>query len=144
MKIVRIVVSGTPIAKPRPKAWYNKKTGRMHHYYKNEKQIKGFENYLREKAEMAFSQPLTGPVGLTINFFLPRPKRLIWKSKPMPSCYCDKRPDWDNLAKAVCDGLNGVAWLDDGQVSLISIGKFYHAGDEGPRTEIEIKDLSQI
>ncbi|MTI82605.1 MAG: RusA family crossover junction endodeoxyribonuclease [Firmicutes bacterium] len=24
--------------------------------------------------------------------------------------------DWDNYAKSICDGLNGVAWVDDRQV----------------------------
>jgi Holliday junction resolvase RusA-like endonuclease len=29
------------------------------------------------------------------------------------------RKDIDNLVKTVLDGLNGVAWLDDGQVSIL-------------------------
>ena len=36
-----------------------------------------------------------------------------------------KKPDVDNLAKAVMDGLNGVAWVDDSQVVRVSIYKEY-------------------
>jgi len=137
----KIKLSGTPVAKPRPKAWYNRKTGHMHHYYKNQKKIKGFENYLRDKAEKVMSKPILGAVKVDILFYLPRPKRIIWKTKPMPSCYCDKRPDWDNLAKSVCDGLNGVAWQDDGQIADITVKKLYHAGHKRPRTEITISKI---
>lgn len=36
-----------------------------------------------------------------------------------------KKPDADNLAKAVMDALNGVAWEDDSQVVRVSIFKEY-------------------
>ena len=36
-----------------------------------------------------------------------------------------KKPDVDNLAKAVMDALNGVAWVDDSQVVRVSIYKEY-------------------
>ncbi len=36
-----------------------------------------------------------------------------------------KKPDADNLAKAVMDALNGVAWVDDSQVVRVSIYKEY-------------------
>lgn len=36
-----------------------------------------------------------------------------------------KKPDADNLAKAVMDALNGVAWEDDSQVVKVSIFKEY-------------------
>lgn len=36
-----------------------------------------------------------------------------------------KKPDVDNLAKAVMDALNGVAWVDDSQVVRVSIFKEY-------------------
>ena len=29
---------------------------------------------------------------------------------------CGNPGDWDNYAKAICDGLNGVAYIDDQQV----------------------------
>ena len=36
-----------------------------------------------------------------------------------------KKADVDNLAKAVLDGLNGVAWGDDSQIVRVSIFKEY-------------------
>ena len=33
------------------------------------------------------------------------------------------KPDWDNVAKLVCDALNGVAWKDDSQVTNASAMK---------------------
>ena len=37
---------------------------------------------------------------------------------------CSK-PDVDNLAKTVCDALNGIAWLDDSQIVRMSAVKRY-------------------
>lgn len=36
-----------------------------------------------------------------------------------------KKPDTDNIAKAVCDALNGVAYHDDAQVCILHVKKFY-------------------
>lgn len=47
-----------------------------------------------------------------------------------------KKPDLDNLCKMVMDALNGVAWLDDSQVCLLSAEKRY--GSE-PKTVIELR-----
>jgi Holliday junction resolvase RusA-like endonuclease len=33
------------------------------------------------------------------------------------------KPDIDNVVKIVCDGLNGVAWIDDSRVWKISAEK---------------------
>lgn len=48
------------------------------------------------------------------------------------------RPDLDNLVKAVLDGLNGVAFLDDKQVIELFARKEY--ADE-PRTLIRVEEL---
>jgi Holliday junction resolvase RusA-like endonuclease len=36
-----------------------------------------------------------------------------------------KKPDVDNLLKAVLDGLNGIAWADDSQVIRVCASKIY-------------------
>lgn len=50
------------------------------------------------------------------------------------------RPDLDNIAKLVCDALNKTAWVDDGQIAVMSIGKRY--GDP-ERVEVTIEALAQ-
>ena len=40
------------------------------------------------------------------------------------------KPDWDNIGKIVSDALNGVAYLDDGQVAGASVQKQYVASDD--------------
>jgi Holliday junction resolvase RusA-like endonuclease len=46
--------------------------------------------------------------------------------------------DLDNLIKSICDSLNGIAWVDDKQVTEI-MAKRYKAADKlSQRAEIEI------
>jgi Holliday junction resolvase RusA-like endonuclease len=46
-----------------------------------------------------------------------------------------KKPDVDNIAKIILDGLNGVAYEDDKQVCSLTVEKFF---DERPRVCVEI------
>lgn len=50
-------------------------------------------------------------------------------------------PDVDNIAKVVCDALNGVAFFDDRQVCKLNIEKYYA---EIPKIEVEIQALEVI
>lgn len=134
---VKIEVSGAPIAKARPRA-AKTKTNKVYMYTPS--RTKDFEYKIRQRAEQEFEKPMQGPVSLTINFMLPRPKNLYWKTKPMPMIPCTKQPDIDNLTKSVMDGLNGVAFLDDNQITILHVYKRYHAGEDGPMTTIIIED----
>ena len=54
-----------------------------------------------------------------------------------------KKPDIDNIAKAVLDCLNGVAWIDDNSVASLKIDKFYqNFKDEKELINIKIKRLT--
>jgi len=136
----RIEVSGTPVAKPRPRG-FKTKTGNIRFYTPTKG--KRFENLIRERAEIVFKNPLDYPIKINVTFYMPRPKRLIWKTKPMPDVPCPHRPDCSNLLKAIEDGLNGVAYLDDAQITDVKVQKRYHAGGKGPKTIIQIEqDIS--
>jgi Holliday junction resolvase RusA-like endonuclease len=139
--MVDIVIPGVPIAKPRAKGFYNKNTGRMHHYYKNDKTLSSFEQLIKIKAEELFIKPLAGPICLSVQFLMPRPKVMIWKTKEMPRVPCAKRPDADNLIKTIEDSLNNIAYFDDAQIAELHVWKNYHSGDEGPKTIIRIEEL---
>lgn len=46
-----------------------------------------------------------------------------------------KKPDMDNIAKAILDSLNGIAYKDDSQIVELAVEKYF---DEVPRVEVEI------
>ena len=135
----RIEVSGTPVAKQRPRGFKDKKNNiRFYTPTSN----KNFEYLIRQRAEAVFAKPLLTPIKMSITFLMPRPKKLMWKTRPMPEIPCPTRPDYDNLSKSITDGLNGVAFHDDGQVTDCHIRKRYHAGDGAPKTIIIIEEDS--
>ena len=47
-----------------------------------------------------------------------------------------KKPDADNIAKIILDGLNGVMWKDDNQVTRLEIEKAYT--DKDPHVIVEV------
>jgi Holliday junction resolvase RusA-like endonuclease len=131
-------ISGTPIAKARPRGFRNK-ANQIRMY--TPKRSKDFENAVRQRAEKVFKKPLQGPLRLEVTFFLPRPNYLIWKTKPMPAIFHSKKPDASNFLKSIEDALNGVAYHDDGQIAQLEISKYYQAGGQGPWTQIEIREI---
>ena len=71
-----------------------------------------------------------------------RSQAMLWKKREMPRVPCAKRPDADNLIKTVEDSLNGIAYIDDGQIAELHVWKNYHAGDDGPKTIIKIEEIN--
>ncbi len=49
-----------------------------------------------------------------------------------------KKPDLDNVQKAIYDGLNGVVWKDDVQVVKAVVGKRY---GETPGVRVKVVPL---
>lgn len=45
------------------------------------------------------------------------------------------KPDTDNYIKIILDGLNGLVWLDDNQITDVSAHKYY---SDKPRVEVEV------
>ncbi|MEX5590971.1 RusA family crossover junction endodeoxyribonuclease, partial [Pseudomonas urmiensis] len=52
--------------------------------------------------------------------------------------YPTKKPDADNIAKAVTDALNGLAYKDDSQIVILSVYKQY---GETPQVGVTINTI---
>lgn len=50
----------------------------------------------------------------------------------------DKKPDVDNIAKIICDSLNGIAYADDKQITSLHINKFY---SENPCVVVQLEQF---
>lgn len=50
-----------------------------------------------------------------------------------------KKPDADNIAKIICDGLNGIAYGDDAQVVDLEVTKYWCDGDA--RVEVTLWEV---
>jgi Holliday junction resolvase RusA-like endonuclease len=73
-------------------------------------------------------KPIDAPINLDLVFTFQRPKnhyRTNGEVKPNFSEKHTGRPDLDNLAKFVCDSLNGVFWRDDCLVYSVVAEKIY-------------------
>lgn len=51
-----------------------------------------------------------------------------------------KKPDIDNIAKVVCDALNGVAYKDDKQIVSLKLAKRYGSL---PMVVIDINEIKE-
>jgi Holliday junction resolvase RusA-like endonuclease len=84
---------------------------------------------------------IDGPIAVRLAFVMPRPQRLVWKTRPMPRVYAPTKPDVDNLAKGILDAMKELLWNDDNQIVWLSVEKFYAAGDEQPHTVLEVEEV---
>ncbi len=75
---------------------------------------------------MTVMAPLLEPVELKLVFHMPIPESWSRKRRDDAAGTAHaKKPDVDNLAKAVMDALNGVVWQDDAQVTSLNVRKVY-------------------
>lgn len=90
--MISFTIPGRPVPKQRPRVGKN---GSIY----TPKKCREYEKVVAIYAKTVFRQPLTGPVALGLKL------------------YFSVRPgDLDNYVKAISDGLNRIAWVDDRQV----------------------------
>ena len=137
---VLFFVDAAPVAQPRQRHAF--RNGIAMSYIQKSHPIHVYKQVVKVRAKAAYQgQPFAGPLRLHVLFLLPRPDRLVWKTKPMPRVWAPGRPDVDNFVKAVMDALNGTLWADYIQVVELHSMKMYAAGDESPGAEIMCEEL---
>ncbi len=129
---INLVVPGHPQGKQRPR-WSG------HHMY-TAKETVNFETYIKEMFAISHPDfvPLEGPVRMTITAWMMIPKSTSKKRAKLMverAIRPDKKPDWVNIASAICDALEKLAYKNDSQIVTAVFHKFY---SRQPRLEIEI------
>jgi Holliday junction resolvase RusA-like endonuclease len=122
MPYVSFTVPGIPVSKGRPKF---ARRGAFVHAYTPAK-TESYEAQLKFfflKSAGSLWQPLDCSIELTVNALFPMPKSAPKKDRERGIVPKLTKPDIDNVVKIVCDGLNGVAWIDDSRVWKISAEK---------------------
>lgn len=132
-KPISITVYGNAVPKGRPRVALRGK----HPVVYTPTKTREWEQLIKLAAAGKVKELMTGPIELDVEFYLPRPKSL-----PNRITYHTKRPDLDNLIKAVMDALNGVVWRDDSQVVEKHVYKYY-ACSERPHVTIDILEMKE-
>ena len=117
---VMFVVPGRPHGKRRPRVTMR---GRKAIVY-TPRESREYEQRVAWEAKAAGARPVDGPVGVRIICVTSR----------------RNRPDLDNAAKSILDGLNGVAYADDSQVVELHV---YAMTGEPERVEVEIVSVEE-
>lgn len=131
--VVVFEVPGTPGSKGRPRF---RSAGKYVQTYTPDKTVV-YENFVRQMWLNTGHDKLVGNICATIDAYFPIPKSISKKKhdalvgKPYP-----KKPDADNIAKAILDALNGIAYDDDSAVVVLTVFKRY--GEE-PRVEVSLQ-----
>jgi Holliday junction resolvase RusA-like endonuclease len=129
MTLVDLTIPGEPVAKGRGRAT---RTGRVFAPAKTRKAEQTLAGRAMALLADRTDLPLQGPLRVEAVFTRTRPKS--WsRRKAEETPHPTSKPDVDNLLKLAKDALNGVVWVDDAQVVVVTARK---AWGEAPSTHI--------
>jgi crossover junction endodeoxyribonuclease RusA len=136
---VDFFVSGVPKAQPRVKAFV--RGGHAGVYTPDS--AESWKQAVRLQATTNAPESVVAhPVRVSLDFFLTRPKAHYKRDGSVkansPVWHC-KKPDLDNLIKAVTDAITDTqrVWLDDSQICQISATKSYALNASGCSVRID-------
>lgn len=140
LKTFTFFVPGLPVAQPRTKATARKGTdGKFHGAVYTPSLANGWKATVALAARQAGVIPSLEAVEMKATFFFPRPKshyRTNGTLKANAPKRHTKKPDRDNLEKAVMDAMKGIAWIDDSQSDIGRVEKRWC--DEGKEPGVVI------
>lgn len=144
--MVKFTVYGEPKAKGRPRVSV-RKSGDGEKTFARAYTPKGtviYENQVKMEYEnqcQSFRFPDDAMLDVRIFAFYGIPKSTSKKKRKMMidgEIRPVKKPDFDNIAKIICDSLNGIAYRDD---AIIVDGMFRKYYSEQPRVEVTIRQI---
>ncbi len=139
--MIEIVIPGEPCAQGRPRFARRGKFMVAYDPAKSRNWKATAQQHMRDA--MAGAAPLQGPLSCEVAARFTCPSRDHRKCEPMPRRWHAKRPDVENVVKAVLDAATGVLWLDDNQVSHLVAVKVIAAQGEAPRLWMQVKPIME-
>lgn len=140
LKQIKFSIPGSPFGKQRPKF---SRVGKYVKTYTPEETVR-YENLVKVMYQQAakgrmFNSNAVLDVRIIAYYGIPKStskknRKAMLEHKIRPA----KKPDFDNICKVICDGLNLVAYHDDSAVVDAQVRKFY---SEKPRVEVTIKKI---
>ena len=136
MELLKIEIPGSPIGQGRPK--FSTINGHPKAY--DPEKSRNYKAYVRMLATQAIKdsgfEMIDGPCNVVIQAYFEVPKS---KSKKFREAALKgterptKKPDADNIVKAIQDALNGLVYKDDAYIVHLAYQKFY---SDNPRVEV--------
>lgn len=130
-KTLKFEILGRPQGKARPRF---RKIGNYVSTY-NTKQTQTYENLVKnsalEQCKDNLDKEYTGKLKIQIKAIF-KPNKSVSKKKfqELIGTPFMKKPDFDNIAKIICDPLNGIAYKDDNQIYEAIVEKIYGYEDK--------------
>ncbi len=124
-----IFVLGTPVPQGSKRGIIHRTTKRVVLIESGGSRLKAWREQIRGQARLHFGLPKAGPISMTLQFSFRRPANqmkggVLKESAPAEHLV---RPDLDKLVRAVLDGLTGVAFDDDSQVThMVAFKRYAH------------------
>lgn len=136
-------VQGKPQGKARARTFYNPRLGRSQSVTPEKTVL--YENLIKtcyQSAEDKKQWMNKEPLMMNIKAYFEIPKSTSKKNRKLMedmNLRPTKKPDADNIAKVVCDALNGIAYYDDAQIVTLNIVKVYT--DANPKVVVDIQEI---
>lgn len=134
---VRFAISGNVVP------WARAGRGRSGHSFTPAKQ-RNYMNVIKDACDQAMEgrPPMEGPLAMDVVAVYPWPKSTPKKRREAPDgAWKYTKPDADNIIKIVKDAIEGIAYVNDAQVSAEQARKLL---GEKPRLIVSIRSLTGI
>lgn len=135
-KVIKFEILGTPIGKARPRL------GKHGNTYTPSK-TSNYETMVKYifRSKFPDHKLFLGKVEANITAIFEVPKSYSKKkTRELLNGFNNyvNKPDLDNIAKIILDSLNGIAYKDDSQITVLHINKMY---GEKAKVIVEIKEM---
>lgn len=128
--MISFFVPGTPKPQGSKRGFVNKHTGKVAMVESAGAPLKDWRGDVKRFAVDAMGEllPLTGPVGVVLEFRLTRPKSHPKTKVTYPTA---RNGDIDKYCRGILDALTSVCFLDDAQVTSLAASKTWASGSPG-------------